>query len=191
MKSLFTVILAVTFGVATARASGNPESVNSSNAAGFDQTRSLQQKTFKTQKYVTVSGSVHLSGTGFVFGDNGGFVSVRVSGSANLTGEGGRVQTGYATISENASFYLGPNQSHVSQYVSVNQHVSLYCDGKPVGSTNVSGGVNVSGWKSGSSINVSGSGMLSGTAFVDCGDEKSEKPAEPKTELPGRAVPSK
>ena len=48
----------------------------------------------------------------------------------------------------------------------VSANVQVYKDGRYVGSTYAQGSVNVSGWKTGDWVNLSGFGTLTGDIFV-------------------------
>jgi hypothetical protein len=121
----------------------------------------------KLGQYVQVSGYVNLSGHGWMpYGDNGGFTSVNLTGWATFRDSSGKVTSNSTYVNTSVSLWVRPNQS-VFQSVHPNLYVQFYRNGKPVGSTSMSGSVSVSGWPSSSSFNLSGSGYLSGSIYVE------------------------
>lgn len=146
------------------------EAIRVSGVSGFSQDAAFKPKAFKSQKMVMLWGQASLRGTGFIFGPHTTYVTVTLSGQLNATGDGGHVQTGNTTISQTVSLYLPPGQSALYQNISINQNVSLYCDGRFAGSTFINASIHVSGFRSGNYINLSGSGPISASAFVDCAD---------------------
>lgn len=120
----------------------------------------------RSGRYVQVSGYVSLNGNGWVPGNDGGFTSVSLSGSANFSGDGGQVTSNYTSIYTSVSLWVRPNQ-HIFQTVWPNVYVTFYRKGKPVGSTSMSGSISVSGWPSGSFFSLSGSGYLNGSIYVE------------------------
>ncbi|MBI5595667.1 MAG: hypothetical protein HY928_06200 [Elusimicrobia bacterium] len=121
-------------------------------------------KAFKAQRHVSLNGDVRLSGNGFV-PHNGGFVSIPLSGTVRVYGDGGKV-TGDGRVNEYVSVWVREGSNYISQFVSVNASVSLYSNGRYVGMTTVHGSVHVSGWASGSWLRLDGSGSVSGSAFI-------------------------
>lgn len=120
----------------------------------------------RSGRYVQVSGYVSLRGNGWVPGNDGGFTSVSLNGSATFSGDGGQVTSNYTSINTSVSLWVRPNQ-HIFQTVWPNVYVTFYRKGKPVGSTNLNGSISVSGWPSGSFFSLSGSGYLSGSIYVE------------------------
>ena len=116
--------------------------------------------------YVSVSSYVSLNGNGFM-PPNGGYTSVNMTGWATFRDSSGKITSNSTYINTTASMWLYPNQ-FASQTVWPNISVQLYRDGKYVGTANVSGSINVTGWpSSGSFVSLSGSGYLNGSAYVD------------------------
>ncbi|TBR22400.1 hypothetical protein EPO15_08175 [bacterium] len=122
------------------------------------------RKAFKAQRNVSLYGDVRLSGNGFV-PHNGGFVSIPLSGSIRVTGDGGKVR-GDGMVNEYVSVWVREGSNYVSQFVTVNANVSLYDGGRYVGTANIHGSVMVSGWANGSWLRLDGSGSVNGSAFV-------------------------
>lgn len=117
-------------------------------------------------RYVSVSGNISLSGNGFVPGQNGGFATVSMTGWLTVRDVTGRITSNNTYVNKMVSLWVYPNQ-HVFQTVWLNEFVQLYRAGKPLGSTSVTGSVSVSGWPSGSSLWLNGSGSVSGTIYVE------------------------
>lgn len=121
----------------------------------------------RTGQYVQVSAYVSLNGNGFLpAGPNGGFTTVNLTGWATFRDLSGKITSNNTYINASASLWVRPNQ-YVFQSVNPAVYVTLYRDGKIVGSANVSGSVPVSGWPSSSFFSLSGSGQLSGSLFVE------------------------
>ncbi|MCX5785452.1 MAG: hypothetical protein NTX59_07170 [Elusimicrobia bacterium] len=121
----------------------------------------------KTSQYVQVSGDVNLTGNGFV-PQNGGYTTVNLTGSAAFSDASGKIRSNQAYITVPASMWIHPNQ-YVFQTVWPNVSAQFYQDGKYVGSANMSGSINVSGWPSGSFVYLNGRGRLSGSIYVNDG----------------------
>lgn len=125
-------------------------------------------KPFKlANRHITLSGDAQLSGTGWINGGGGGstHVSVPLHGTVRVSGDGGKVQ-GNGSISGYASVWIHNGGGYVSDFVQYSASVSLYRDGRYVGTTTISGSVNVSGWASGSTLRLDGRGSASGSAFI-------------------------
>jgi len=145
-------------------------SINSVAAAAAsnvqaDESPAIKPAQAKTGQLVQVSGYISLNGNGWV-PQGGGFTTVYLSGWGTFRDATGRVTSNQVYISVPASIWVRPNQS-VFQTVWPNVYVQFYKDGKPVGSTNMSGSVNVNGWPSGMSVMLSGSGYLNGSIYVE------------------------
>ncbi|MBI3296633.1 MAG: hypothetical protein HYZ75_00610 [Elusimicrobia bacterium] len=169
------IFLAVLLSVTAASAAGSPEAARLAASAALAQTATPLTKAFKAQRMVQLRGQASLSGTGWIIGQHTSYVTVTLSGQLSASGDGGKVQTGNAAISQTVTLYLPPGQSAVYQTVSVRQNVALYCSGRPVGSTVVGGSFHVRGFRSGSYLRLSGSGPVSGSAFVNCGENPAQK----------------
>lgn len=123
-------------------------------------------KRAKMGRYVQVSGYVSLNGNGWVPGQDGGFTSVNLTGSATFSGDGGKVTSNYTYINTSVSMWVRPNQ-YIFQSVYPNVYATFYRNGKLVGSTSMSGSISVSGWPSTSFFSLSGSGYLNGSIYVE------------------------
>lgn len=120
----------------------------------------------RTGSYVQVSGYVSLTGNGFVPGTTGGYTSVTLSGWATFRDSSGKVSSNNAYISVPASMWIYPNQ-YVFETVWPNVYAQFYRDGKFVGSANMSGNIQVSGFPSSSFVYLNGSGYLNGSLYVE------------------------
>ncbi|HAH06240.1 MAG TPA: hypothetical protein DCM05_06885 [Elusimicrobia bacterium] len=161
MKNTLSLLSALAFCVSLCSAAETPEKIRFAGLQGFDAASILPQKAFKASKYVRLSGSVNLSGTAFV-SEGSNYLHATLTGSTNLSGDG--YQTGYTHITENLSSFTTGN--YVSAYVQVNAYVSVYKNGKYVGSTYARGSVPVNGWLNGGFTHLSGFGTLSCELFV-------------------------
>lgn len=121
-------------------------------------------KAFKAQRNVSLSGDARLSGTGWV-PQNGGFVTVFLNGSVQVSGDGGRVQ-GNGPVNQSVSVWVQNHTNYVSQFVTVNTSVSLYENGRYVGTASVYGSFMVSGWANGGFLRLDGNGSVNGSAFI-------------------------
>lgn len=170
MRTLGTLVLSVLFCAVLVQAAQTPESAKSSSELSFSGTQP-----FKASQYVSLRGDVDLRGWAFV-NEGSSFVSVNLSGNANVSSLDGQIRSNYTPVNQHVSLFISPNQSYVSQYVHVNVTVSLYKNGRYVGSAPVSGSVMVSGWKSGNSLNLNGRGSVTGSVFV----REDDPPAQTK-----------
>lgn len=161
MKNTLSALFALAFCVSLASAAETPETIHFGGLQAFDAASLLPQKAFKASKYVRLSGSVNLSGTAFV-SQGSNYLHATMTGSTNLSGEG--YQTGYVSIHENISSFTTGN--YVNAWVQVNAYVSVYKNGKYVGSTYARGSVPVNGWISGGFAHLNGYGTLSCELFV-------------------------
>lgn len=162
MKNLSALLLAVIVFAPAATAQG-PESIRNLGTVDFGASGVTPRGGFKAQQHVSVSGYLTLRGSAYVY--NGStYVSISLTGNGNFSGSG--VQTGYVTITQHESFFLAQGQDHVFQSVRVSASAPLYKNGRYVGTVMLSGYVPVSGFKSGDWLHLSGSGSLSGSAFI-------------------------
>ncbi|MBI4656658.1 MAG: hypothetical protein HY746_07930 [Elusimicrobia bacterium] len=130
------------------------------------QTADISAKPPETKsQYVSVSGYVHLTGSGWVPGTNGGFTTVNMTGWATFRDSSGKVTSNNTYVNVLASMWIYPNQ-YVFQTVWPNVHVQFYKDGKYVGSANMTGSISVSGWPTGSFVHLNGSGYLNGSLYI-------------------------
>ena len=150
---------------APAHAAASLEAAHAASAAAI--AAPAPTKAFKAQRHVTLNGQARLSGTGFVQ-QHGGFVSVPLNGDVRVSGDVGQV-TGNGSINQHVSLWIHPGSNYVSQFVSFTANVSLYKQGRYVGTAMVSGSVMVSGWANGSFLRLDGTGSASGSAFIDDG----------------------
>lgn len=120
----------------------------------------------KAGRYVQVSGYVNLNGNGWLPGAAGGYTSVTLTGWANFRDSSGKVTSNNSYINTYASMWIYPNQ-YVFQTVWPNIYTTFYRNGKPIGSTNMTGSISVSGWPSSNYVTLSGSGYLSGSIYVE------------------------
>jgi len=119
----------------------------------------------KSAQYVQVSGYVNLTGNGFMQ-PNGGYTSVTLSGWVTFRDSSGKITSNNTYISVPASMFINPNQ-YVFQTVWPNVYAQFYRDGKPVGSANMSGSINVSGFPSSNYVMLNGTGNLTGSIYVE------------------------
>lgn len=115
-------------------------------------------------RYVRVEGRIDLSGTVYV-PKGTHFVSVSLSGSTDIQDSSGHIRSGYTSVHHTAHLYV--NGSWVSDTARPSLYVSLYKDGRYIGSARVDGSIRVSGFVSGDWVRVSGWGTLSGDILVD------------------------
>ncbi len=152
--------------VTLAASASTPESLRTFSMTGLQQALKLKPKgAFKAGRNVRISGNVRLSGSAYAGRGQTRYVSIYIDGWASVRGADG-VQSGQFRVSERVGVWVREGVQHVSEYVRVNQNVSIYKDGKYVGSTYVGGSIYVSGWKNGDWLRLSGSGSLSGSIFV-------------------------
>ncbi|KAF0127217.1 MAG: hypothetical protein FD189_430 [Elusimicrobia bacterium] len=117
-----------------------------------------------TRQYVRVSGYVSLSGSAWMQQD-GGYTSFNFSGYTTVRDSSGRVTSNSVRVSSYEGLWLRPGQ-YIHHSVRPNMSVSLYKDGKYVGSTTVSGYISVSGWPSSNYVTLNGSGYLEGSLYI-------------------------
>ncbi|MFA5140381.1 MAG: hypothetical protein WC728_14205 [Elusimicrobiota bacterium] len=158
MKTLLASLLASSFCLAQP-----PESVVSSNAGAFDSAVLFQSEQFKAQQRVNLYGNLRLEYRGWMFNNGLPYIDVTVSGVTNVTGAG--VQTGSMTFSRTLRIWKNMG-SYVSQFVQINETVNLYRNGQFVGTGTVGGSIRVAGYIQGQRIDISGSGALTGSGFV-------------------------
>jgi hypothetical protein len=115
-------------------------------------------------RHIRLSGWVHLSGSGFA-PQQSGFATVTVSGYANLSDQNGSSISGSVHLSDTQSYFISGN--FISGWARPYAYVSVYEGGRLLGTTRVEGSVNVTGWRNGSWINLSGSGQVSGDLYVN------------------------
>jgi len=158
-----SLLLCVALSLPVAAAAPSLETAKSASLAALD-AAAPARAAFKAQRHISLNGDVRLSGSGFV-PQNGGFISVPLSGTIQVTGDGGKVR-GDGHVNEYASVWVREGSNYVSQHVSVNASVSLYDGGRYVGTANVHGSVWVNGWANGSWLRLDGNGSVLGSAFV-------------------------
>ena len=119
----------------------------------------------KAAQYVQVSGYINLTGNGFMQ-PTGGYTSVTLSGWATFRDSTGKITSNNTYISVPASMFINPNQ-YVFQTVFPNVYAQFYRDGKPLGSTSMSGSISVSGFPSSNYVMLNGTGNLTGSIYVE------------------------
>ncbi len=120
----------------------------------------------KGGQYVQVSAYVTLNGSGWMPGNAGGFTTVTLTGWATFRDSTGQITSNSTYINTSVSAWVRPNQ-YVFQTVNPGVFVTLYRNGRSVGSVNVAGSVSVSGWPTSGYFSLSGSGTLSGSLYVE------------------------
>lgn len=118
----------------------------------------------RRSRYLRLSGHLYLSGSTFV-PPGTAYATVTLTGWTTLSDQEGRLISGQAHFSDTSSYYVGSR--HVSGYARPYTYVTLYRDGRWVGSVRVEGTILVSGFVNGNHLNLSGSGLVSGSAWVD------------------------
>ena len=120
----------------------------------------------RSGQYVQVTGRVNLNATGFMPAA-GGFTSFTFNNWVTFRDLSGRITSNQTYIHVPFSAWVYPNQ-HVFQNVWVTGiYPQFYKDGKPLGSTHMSGFVTVSGWPGGNYVSLNGSGTLNGTLYAE------------------------
>lgn len=114
-------------------------------------------------RVIRLSGNLHLSGSAHV-PQGSSFVHINMSGWATLRDQDGRMVDGSIHFSETGFYHV--TGSHVSGWARPSAVVSLYENGKFLGSTRIDGSIHVSGWNSNGWVNLSGSGQVSGSLYV-------------------------
>ncbi|OIO10242.1 MAG: hypothetical protein AUJ52_04715 [Elusimicrobia bacterium CG1_02_63_36] len=161
-NTLFAALTALV--LSTSAYSAAPDSIESLRATAAAPVVSPFRRAFKASRFLSLSGWVTLRGNASVR-EGATFLSVPVSGNTTLYGSGAR--TGTVWINKTVMVRLYPGQTFVNETVPIYEYVPVYDGGRYVGSTNVSGSVRISGTLSGSWLQLSGSGNLSGTLFVN------------------------
>lgn len=152
-------------------AAQTPEKISGLGLKSFESLGKFKPVALKRREHVRLSGDIRLSGSTYVR-DGQTYLRVRLSGSTNIRGDRLNIQSGYTTVNVSESIWLRGSSSYVSAYVRPNVRVSLYKDGRYIGSTYVSGNIRVSGWKNGSWLRLSGYGTLRGDIWIEVKDEK-------------------
>lgn len=137
----------------------------------LDQRRQAQpgRRVSRRSRYLRLRGHLNLSGSTFVHPGTS-YATVTLTGWTTLSDQEGRLISGQVHFSDTSSYYVGGH--HVSGYARPYSHVTLYRDGRWVGSVRVEGTIHVSGFVNGSHLNLSGMGIVSGSAWVDEEDEQ-------------------
>ncbi|MBI5202150.1 MAG: hypothetical protein HY925_11230 [Elusimicrobia bacterium] len=117
-----------------------------------------------TSKYVTLRGFVSVSGTAFVSNQTG-YVFITVSGDTQLSDNSGHYVNGFVTVTDTSGYYV--NGSYVSGWPRPSGMVTLYQNGRYLGTIRVDGNIPVSGYNSGGWIRVSGSGWVEGSGWIN------------------------
>ncbi|HOJ85594.1 MAG TPA: hypothetical protein PK103_05890 [Elusimicrobiales bacterium] len=119
-----------------------------------------------SSKSVNLTGYLNLSGSVYVPNQNS-YASGYVGGWLSLKDSTGKYYTNNTYINVNVNFYV--NGSYVYVTVYPNQYLSVYKEGKYVGSVYINQSVSLSGWVSGNYVNLNGSSYIS--QFVYLSDE--------------------
>ena len=122
-------------------------------------------------RYIRLSGYVNLTGSGFA-NAHWPFITLNVSGTTQLRDDSGRFLGGSVYLSDTVSCHAPSN--YVTCWARPSAYVSVYDNGRYLGSVRVDGNITVSGWKSGNWVHVNGSGQVSGTGYI-------QDPAPPLT----------
>jgi len=115
-------------------------------------------------KYLRLSGYLSLSGNIYVPSQNS-YASGYVSGWVSLKDSSGEYYTNSTYVNAYVSFWAGSNYVYVTAYP--NQNLTVYKNGKPVGSVYLSDGVPVSGWINGNYVYLSGSKYIMVSTYVN------------------------
>ncbi len=164
MKQITAFLLVLGLAVAPARALETPELLRFKSALSLNKFAPKLNINFTGSRHVRISGNVSLRGSEYIR-EGATYIYVNLTGSGYLSGTGG-VRAGNVSISERVSIYLREGQNYISEYVRVSERVSVYKNGRYVGSTNVTGTIRVSGYISGNWLRLDGSGNVSGSLFV-------------------------
>lgn len=131
-------------------------------ASSFDALPDI--KALKASRPVRISGHVSLNGHAFVpEGQNNAHVNF--TGWADFRSDDGTIRSGSTSIHHTEFVWV--HSDHVTANVRPWVNVSLYRNGKYLGSARLDGTIFVTGWRSGSSLNMNGSGTLSTTVWLN------------------------
>jgi hypothetical protein len=122
------------------------------------------------QKLIRLSGYLTLNGSGYSSGHSP-FATVTVNGWTTLRDQDGRTLNGQIHFTDTNTYHASGG-GHVSGTAYPRAYVSIYRNGKYVGSVTVSGTIYVSGWKNGDWVNLSGSGYVDGSGYITEEDPK-------------------
>lgn len=117
-----------------------------------------------SSKSVNLTGYLNLSGSIYVPNQNS-YASGYVGGWLSLKDSTGKYYTNNTYINVNVNFYV--NGSYVYVTVCPNQYLSVYKEGKYVGSVYINQSVTLSGWISGNYVNLNGSSYISQFVYVN------------------------
>lgn len=115
-------------------------------------------------RVIRLSGYLNMHGNGYVHPGGSSYISVTLTGWTTLRDDEGRTINGSVYFSDTNSYFV--SGSHVSGWARPYAYVTLSENGRTLGTARVDGSISVSGWVSGSSVNLSGSGYVSGTLYV-------------------------
>lgn len=118
----------------------------------------------KGQKFIRLTGHVHLSGQGYAPG-NRGFATITVDGWTTLRDQDGRMLNGQIRLSDTQSYHM-TGANHVSGWARPYAYVNIYSNGRYLGNVRVDGSIYVSGWKNGDWVRLSGSGYVDGSGYI-------------------------
>lgn len=121
------------------------------------------------QRFIRLTGHVSLSGTGHAPGSTG-FATITVSGWTTLTDQDGRTLSGSIHLSDTQTYHL-TGSNHVSGWARPSARVSVYRNGRYLGSVFVDGSIYVSGFNNNGWVNLSGSGYVQGSGTIEDPEE--------------------
>lgn len=121
----------------------------------------------KTQAgFVTVSGFVTLNGSGSFIGSGPAWANVNLTGWVNVSDPTGQITSNQTYINAFVSVMIN-GQGSVLTWAQPSVQVMLYKNGQYVGSGTVTANIPLSGMASNGWVNLTGSGTLSGSVFVN------------------------
>ncbi len=163
MKQIIAFLLSLGLVAAPAHALETSESLKIKSAVSLDRLPKFKAA-FTGSRYVRLSGNLNLRGSEYLR-EGSNYISMNLSGTAFLYGGSG-LRASSVRVDERISFYLREGQNYVSESVRVSERVSVYKNGRYVGTTTVTGTIRVTGWVSGNWLRLDGSGRISGGIFV-------------------------
>lgn len=141
-------------------------------AASQDTAAPVSPQGTAQSRYIRVTGYLSLSGSAHVpQGSHGTFVTL--SGYTQLQDERGRYLAGSVHFSDSSFYTVSGN--HISGWARPYAQISIYENGRYLGSVRVDGSIYVSGWNNGGWVHLNGSGQVSGSGYI----QESEPPHTP------------
>lgn len=123
----------------------------------------LTSEETRESKSVMLSGYLSLSGSIYVPSQNS-YASGYVNGWLSLRDSSGEYYTNNTYLNVYVGFFVNSNYVYVTAYP--NQYLTVYKNGKSVGSVYITQGVGLSGWLNGNFVNLNGSSYINQTAYV-------------------------